>query len=507
MRSSRGGYRYTFTERRRRKERLWRRARLLSVLVASLCILLIFQPNFLSDRITFPLKTATPAHNSEIATLESGAESLPVEQPDLKIVASDTPSPIDQNFKSDLDQPLQGLATETSKAKSEVAVLASTSLAASPRARMKRVAVAAPQEVLEKEAAFFSKLLAEIGEADLQRGYYSLTDGTRVELSIDPVIQAAANKVLAKYEVPWGAVVAIEPSSGRILALSSHSELDPAGEDVVLRSGMPAASLFKVVTAAAAIEVAGLEEDTEIFYRGGDLTLNRGNYLASSSRDTRKISLGRALAKSCNPAFARLATEYLSADILKSYAEAFAFTTSLSTGLPVKLSSYSPVEDTYQLARTAAGFGKAELGPVHAAAIAGALANGGKLMRPRIIDKVVSASGDVLFETKSELLKRSIRPETAKQLLEMMEATVTSGTARRQFRRSKILKKVRIAAKTGTLSGDSPKGRYHWLIAAAPAEAPEIALAAVVIDPGKAKINGTAVARLVLEEYFNKRGV
>ena len=294
-----------------------------------------------------------------------------------------------------------------------------------------------------------------------------------------------------------------EPDSGRIIALSSHSEIDPDGIDIAVRSGMPAASLIKVITAAAALEVGGLEADSSIAYRGGDYTLNRRNYLADSKSDRRKMTLERALAKSCNPVFGRIATEYLSGSVLKQYAEAFAFQNQGSFAIPVAQSTFSEVGDTYQLARTGAGFGDVQISPVHAASIAAAIANNGKLMQPRIVDRAISPEGAVVYEGRNRVLKQSVSSETAQQLLEMMESTVKNGTARKQFRRSRVLKGIRVARqRTGTLSGKSPKGRYHWLIAAAPVENPEIAIAAVVIDPGSARINGVGVGRLALEEFF-----
>jgi cell division protein FtsI/penicillin-binding protein 2 len=86
----------------------------------------------------------------------------------------------------------------------------------------------------------------------------------------------------------------------------------------------------------------------------------------------------------------------------------------------------------------------------------------------------------------------------------MMVATVEEGTARKQFRKAKSrrLRNMSVAAKTGTLSGKTPVGRYHWFIGAAPSTSPEIAVAALVIDPGGARINGTGLARKLLDFYF-----
>ena len=99
--------------------------------------------------------------------------------------------------------------------------------------------------------------------------------GHTLHLTIDPELQLYAQELLKANQVPWGAVVAIDPKTGKVLALASHSEVQPSERSVALRSGFPAASLFKIVSAAAAIEESGLIPESVIRYRGGDYTLNR----------------------------------------------------------------------------------------------------------------------------------------------------------------------------------------------------------------------------------------
>ncbi len=345
--------------------------------------------------------------------------------------------------------------------------------------------------------------LAKLTKEATDSGEQELSAGTTAHLTIDADLQSAADEILKKYRVPWGAVVALEPSTGRILAMSSHSSADPRGPAFALRAGMPAASLFKIITAAAAIELTGMDGDSEINFRGGNYTLNKWNYKPNDRSDSRVITLRNALAKSCNPAFGRVGLKVLSDSSLEQYAHSFGFNQKMHFELPVADSSYATVESPYTLARTAAGFGDVRLGPIHAAMIAASIGNGGVMMRPQLVDKITDSTGTVLRTFAPQVIARPVLPTTATTLLDLMEETVDSGTARRQFRRGKKqLSGIRVAAKTGTLSGDQPAGRYHWLVAVAPIENPQIALASVVVDPGNAKINGTALGRLVLQEYF-----
>ena len=140
------------------------------------------------------------------------------------------------------------------------------------------------------------------------------------------------------------------------------------------------------------------------------------------------------------------------------------------------------------------------ISPLHAAMIAQTLANDGLTMRPYLVSGIREAEGDSIYKAEPMSFGRSILPSTAKELTEMMIGTTKQGTARRQFKGWS--KKIKVAGKTGTLSGDNPPGRYHWFIANAPADNPEISIAALVIDTGNARINGSALGKLVLEEYF-----
>ena len=197
----------------------------------------------------------------------------------------------------------------------------------------------------------------------------------RVTLTLDPKLQLAAESIISKSRAPHIAIVAMDPYTGRILALADRSQ---SIKDLSLHAGFPAASLFKVVTSAAAIDHAALEPSHLVKFRGGTYTLNRWNFNPDKRRDTRGMTLVEALGRSCNVVFARIATAFLPAKVLEDYAKAFGFNRSIPSDLPLSPSHASiPFYDTYQLGRTAAGFGEVRITPVHAAMMMSGVANGG----------------------------------------------------------------------------------------------------------------------------------
>jgi penicillin-binding protein A len=335
--------------------------------------------------------------------------------------------------------------------------------------------------------------------------YYEIgPEGDKMYLTLNPRLQEFATDLLAKNKVPWGAIVAIEPATGRVRALAGHSEVRSSmGQGLVSQSTFPAASLFKIITAAAAVETSGATADTNVNYRGGTYTLNKYNYLPDPRTDKVQMKLGTALGKSCNPAFARVALNNLSVEILTTYASNFGFTKNLAADFPVTPSTLTLKKDKYEFARTAAGFGSAYISPVHAASIAAALGNKGLMMRPYIVDTIVDRTGLVKVHKGVNVLDQVVLESTAEEVLRMMESTTTEGTGVKQFKvASPQLKKISIASKTGTLSGDNPKGRYYWFVAVAPVDNPTLAIASLVIDNGSARINGVGLGRLFYEYYF-----
>jgi len=319
--------------------------------------------------------------------------------------------------------------------------------------------------------------------------------------TLDPKLQALTERLIKESSSPHVAVVVMNPVTGKILALADKS---PTIRNLALHADFPAASLFKVITAAAAVEQASISPYTNVAFRGGTYTLNQFNYLPNKSKDRRVMSVAEALGRSCNPVFGRIALRYLSPAVIRTYAEHFGFNEAIPFELPLALSQASIPQDDYQLSRTAAGFGAVFLSPVHAAAFMSGIANKGILPKPYLVDRIVSAKGEILYKGQPESLRRLVKPETAAKLLQMMEYTTTIGTSKREFilKNRPVMGNIEVAAKTGTLSGDNPEGINNWFIAAAPMNNPEIAVAVVVVHPGGISSRASHIGRKILQAYF-----
>ncbi|MBP9839080.1 MAG: hypothetical protein KBC84_10260, partial [Proteobacteria bacterium] len=149
------------------------------------------------------------------------------------------------------------------------------------------------------------------------------TEGDKIKLTLDIGLQKKAAKILQTYALPWSTVVAINPKSGKILALAGYSAKDPSGQQFLTKASFPAASLFKLITASAAVEQKGLNGDDTIYFRGGNYTISQNNYYPDERLDRRQITFADALGKSINPAFARVALNNLTSSSLERFAHAY----------------------------------------------------------------------------------------------------------------------------------------------------------------------------------------
>ena len=347
---------------------------------------------------------------------------------------------------------------------------------------------------------------------------YRVTDGTAsaaleggltAELSLDIDLQEHAAGVLEQYGVPFGSLVALDPSSGRVLAYVSHSTANPGAPDLALDPTPPAASVFKVISASALID-AGVNPDAQVCYHGGARRL-RATDLVDSERDRRCDTLSGAVGSSINAIIAKLAVRHLDQPTLERYASAFGFGHAIPFDVPTRASrSEVPNHQTDRLefARTSAGFWHMHLSPLHGAVIAGTLANGGLMMRPTLVDRVVAEDGAVMLETRPESIRQAVSRRTARRVGRMMERTCRDGTARSAFfdpQGRPFLPGIRVAGKTGTLAGTDPYRGYTWWVGFAPADAPVVAVAALIVNTPRWRIKASYLAREALRHFLVER--
>lgn len=350
----------------------------------------------------------------------------------------------------------------------------------------------------------------DLADARVERGRLvaSLASGARAELTIDPGLQRHVRRELERYAVPYGALVAIDPRTGRVLAHVSHSSAAPDFGDVALDAGPPAASVFKIITAAALIE-NGVRPSTSVCYGGGLHGISLTDLEDDASRDTRCATLTDALGGSINAVFAKLADRNLSPRTLGRYADAFGFGQTLPFELASSASAIDLPADRLEFARAAAGFWHSHLSPFHAAMIAATVANGGTMPRAGLVERIIASDGTVSSEFEPAAYRSVIGAATARQLTAMMERTVSSGTARSAFvdpHGVAFLPGIRVAGKTGTLTQERPDYRgYTWFVGFAPADAPTIAVAALVINSPEWRIKASYLAREALRYYLVER--
>jgi cell division protein FtsI/penicillin-binding protein 2 len=345
--------------------------------------------------------------------------------------------------------------------------------------------------------------LSKRARVEDEKLWSTLDSGERALLTLDPKLQAHVQQLFAQYAVPAAAFAAIEPTTGRVLAYVSHTT-GGAAIDHVADSSPPAASVFKIITSSALLD-AGVETETRTCYGGGLSGIQAIDLADNPKRDRSCVSLAHALGHSTNAVFGKLAIHHLEPSGLSRYAAAFGFGKHLPTELRAVAGDAEIPEPTLEFARTAAGFWHTHLSPLHGAMIAATIANAGVMPHASMIERVVGADGQVLHERAAQPGRRAIAQATAREVGTMMLRTVREGTAHDAFydpRGQPYLPGIQVAGKTGSLSASDPYRAYSWWVGFAPADAPTIALAVLLVNGPQWRIKSSFVARDALEQVF-----
>ncbi|MBM4362481.1 MAG: penicillin-binding protein [Deltaproteobacteria bacterium] len=361
----------------------------------------------------------------------------------------------------------------------------------------------------ETEPPSFEGLDLTAVELQPRRVTAPLPGGRTAELTLDPDLQRTAKAVMERVKIPEAGVVLMDVRTGRLMVYASHVSAGPAF-DVNARAGAPAASVFKIVTGAALVESAGSNAATSQCYRGGRSAITADELLEDPARDRWCATLGEAMSRSLNVVFGRLAQKHLKPAELETMAGAFGFGAPVPFAVPNEAPHVDIPEAPLEFARSAAGFWHTTLSPLAGAVLAQTVAGGGVALEPRVVAKVLSGRDSVWEDDRPpRVLRRAVRPETAEELRKMMATTVTQGSAHRSFHTrtgEPYLPGIGVAGKTGTLT-DHPKNRhYTWFVGFAPAEAPEVAVSALVVNTPIWQIKAGDLARDVLRAHFARAG-
>jgi cell division protein FtsI/penicillin-binding protein 2 len=333
----------------------------------------------------------------------------------------------------------------------------------------------------------------------------NLTDGSKINFTLDPELQEKVAAYLAARKVPYAVFVALEPKTGKILGMVSHSSVDPEWKKKAFYQIYPMASLFKIITASAALYQNKVSPETLIPFNGRMASVNP-RYWEPGGRRSFEMSLTDAMGKSVNPVFGRLASHVVGKEQLLLEANRFGFNQPLFPGTAIMPSTAVSPQNDAELKLMGAGLGReVKISAIHAAAMMAAVANRGVMMTPLLAEQVHSGTGEVLFTASPVELRRLLSEETSAKLAKTLSTTVNKGTSRRAFhdRRGRaLLAKLNIAAKTGSIDGKDPDGQYSWFAAYAPIEDPQIALVSLVINQGKWNIKAANVGEKALEAFF-----
>ena len=382
----------------------------------------------------------------------------------------------------------------------------------------------------------FSDYLQGAGPERFARNFTDLVlgrerTGDDLRLTIHPDVQRAAREGLGDRA---GSVVALDPETGAILALWSNPTYEPdrmashnTDEAAAYRSELlddptqpllnrairqtyPPGSTFKLVTTAAALESGISADDTYDDPERAELpqtTASIGNFGGGRCAGGDPITLARAVEVSCNTTFAQIGLE-LGAEPLIEQAEAFGFNAPLIEQLPDPADSRMPDDmDEPQTAQSAIGQFDVRATPLQMAMVSAAIANGGTLMEPRVVDSVIDpGGGEVATFAPTPLTpdgqagSEAVSEDTAATMTEMMEAVVASGTGT-----AAQIDGVQVAGKTGTAQTAEGRPPHVWFTGFAPSDDPRVAVAVVIETGGEVGDEATGgrvaapVARAVME--------
>jgi peptidoglycan glycosyltransferase len=330
-----------------------------------------------------------------------------------------------------------------------------------------------------------------------------------VGTTLDSRLQNYMLKKIQSSQSPLIGFVAIDPASGRILSMIDSRKSD-SGENVCLSNQFPAASIFKIITAAAAIEGCNISADTKLTFNGRKHTLYKNQLTNRIHRYTNSTSLKKSFAQSINPVFGKLGVFSLKKDLLEEYAIRFGFNQSIDFELPVQPSRISVGDDSYHWAELACGFNRETvMSPVHGAMIASVILNSGKLAEPSIVEYITDKENNPLYVGEKRASRQVISPETSQELKELMAATVSYGTCSRTFRgyrRDRILSKLVIGGKTGSINNKSNELHYDWFVGFCEEKngPKKLALAALVVHNKLLREKAQVFARLAMKYYFKQ---
>lgn len=348
-----------------------------------------------------------------------------------------------------------------------------------------------------------------LGHGDISINFNELRSGYDLHLTIDNDLQSYAYDQLKGRN---GAVVALEPSTGKILAMVSYPDFNPSASaleqnwnSIVERKDSPLlaratnglyppGSTYKIATTVAAYN-AGYA--THTFEDNGSFKLDDFKVENYGGKSYGNIDLKTAFEVSSNAVFCSLGYELGSENIL-SNAEGFGINKDINIDIPVAKSKieYKKMSNA-DAALVSIGQGQLLMTPLHVAMMGASVANNGSMMKPYLVDSITTSSGMTIGTARQESLYMPMSSMCAGYLNELMTGVVKEGTGK-----GAAISGITVAGKTGTAENETDKD-HAWFVGYAPAENPQIAVAVLLeYDGGAGGSNAAPIARNIIRRYL-----
>lgn len=338
--------------------------------------------------------------------------------------------------------------------------------------------------------------------------------GDTIVTTLDTELQQAAANAMGSNK---GAVVVMESSTGKILSMYSNPGFDPNSvlsnwstlntdeENSPLlnratQGSYAPGSTFKVVTLLEYMREY-TDYNNYTYDCNGSITLNETTIRCFNSTVHGHQDLRSSLANSCNSSFANIGL-LLNKNSFKQTSEDLLFNKSLPSPLGYKKSSFAVTADTSdsEIMMTAMGQGKTTVSPYHMALITAAIANGGTLMEPYLVEKVTNYTGTEISKNVPKSYKKLMTSEEAAHLKEYMTAVVTEGTAS-MFNGAAYT----VAGKTGTAEYSMSDGEktHSWFIGFTNVDNPELVISVIIEGyDGQNSAKAVPIAKQILDSYY-----
>ena len=358
-------------------------------------------------------------------------------------------------------------------------------------------------DLLTSNAFFLEKLVKEFKEEK--------NNGDTVVTTLDTELQKAAYNALGNYK---GAVVVMEASTGKILAMVSKPTFNPntlgadwewltTDENSTLlnratQGSYAPGSIFKIVTTLEYMR-ENTSYDTYLYDCAGEIKAEGTTIHCANGRVHGEEDLAISLANSCNASYSNMGLS-LKVSSWRKTAKDLLFNSELPTLLPYTQSRFQLTKEapSSEVMMTAIGQGKTQVSPYHMALVSAAIANGGTVMQPYLVDRVEHYTGTTISKNMPEKYATLMTSKEAAQLKEYMTGVVNYGTGMALSGES-----YTVAGKTGTAEYSREKDKAHsWFTGFSNVENPELVISVVVESADQSGMSAVWVAKQVLNAYY-----